>query len=103
VVLERGSLRLVSTTEELFGRNSSCSGLENREHAHWDPSRWSRGTLCPQMLAITSPTSGDRLVGIVRSRTRATECFFISKKVGVSSSEALIFIHVQETARDHIE
>jgi hypothetical protein len=27
--LERGPLSLVSTTEELLGRNSSCCGLEN--------------------------------------------------------------------------
>jgi hypothetical protein len=38
-----------------------------------DPSRWPRGTLYLQKLALTSPTSGGRLVGIVRSRTQATE------------------------------
>jgi hypothetical protein len=32
VVLERGPLGLVSTTEELLGRDSSGSGLENREY-----------------------------------------------------------------------
>jgi hypothetical protein len=32
VGLERGPLSLVSTTEELLGRKSSSSGLENREH-----------------------------------------------------------------------
>jgi hypothetical protein len=31
VGLERGPLNLVSTTEELLGRKSSGSGLENRE------------------------------------------------------------------------
>jgi hypothetical protein len=31
--------------------------------------------LYPQMLALTSPTSGGRSVGIVRSRTQATEFF----------------------------
>jgi hypothetical protein len=35
------------------------------------------GTLYPQKLAITSPTSGDRSVGIVRSRTQTME-FFLS-------------------------
>jgi hypothetical protein len=29
--------------------------------------------LYPQKLALTSPTSGDRSAGIVRSRTKATE------------------------------
>jgi hypothetical protein len=39
VGLERGSLILVSTTEELLGRKSSGSGLENREYGRRDPSR----------------------------------------------------------------
>jgi hypothetical protein len=32
-----------------------------------------RGTIYPQKLALTSPTSGGRSVGIVRSQTQATE------------------------------
>jgi hypothetical protein len=32
--------------------------------------------LYPQKLALTSPTSGGRSIGIVRSRTKATECVF---------------------------
>jgi hypothetical protein len=31
VGLERGPISLVSTTEELLGRNSNGSGLENRD------------------------------------------------------------------------
>jgi hypothetical protein len=42
----------------------SCSAL---------PLRWPRDTLYPLKLALTSPTSGGRSVGIVRSRTKATE------------------------------
>jgi hypothetical protein len=34
---------------------------------------WLRGTLYPQKLALTSPTSGGRSIGIVRLRTKATE------------------------------
>jgi hypothetical protein len=49
------------------------SGLENREHGRKDPSRWPRGSFYPQKLAQTSPKSGGRSVGIVRSRTQATE------------------------------
>jgi hypothetical protein len=45
---------------------SSVSCLENREHGSRDPSRWPRGTLYPQKLAITLPTRGGRSVGIVR-------------------------------------
>jgi hypothetical protein len=52
----------VSTTEELLGRKSSRRGPESREYGHRDPSR---GTLYPQNLALTSPTSGGRSVGIV--------------------------------------
>jgi hypothetical protein len=73
VGLERVPLSLVSTIEEPLGRKSSFSGLESREYGRRDPSRWSRGTLYPQKLALTSPISGGRSVGIVRSRTQATE------------------------------
>jgi hypothetical protein len=76
VGLERGPLNLVSTTQELLGRKRSGSGLENREYGRRDPSRWPRGTLYPQKLALTSLTSGGRSVGIVSSRTQATEFSF---------------------------
>ena len=44
--------------------------------------------LYPQKLALTSPTGGGRAVGIVRSRTKATEfslvlCSLFSKKYPV--------------------
>jgi hypothetical protein len=39
VGLERGPLSLVSTTEELLGRKSNGSCLENREYGRRDPSR----------------------------------------------------------------
>jgi hypothetical protein len=73
VGLERGPLSLVSTTEEIFGRKNSGSGLDNRDYGRSDSSRWPSGTLYPQKLALTSPRSGGRSVGIVRSRTQATE------------------------------
>jgi hypothetical protein len=77
VGLERGPLSLVSTVEELFGRKSSGSGLENREYGRRGSVALTRGTLYPQKLALISPTSGRRLVGIVRSRIQATEFFII--------------------------
>jgi hypothetical protein len=80
VGLERGPLNLVSTIEELLGRKISGSGLNSREYGRRDPSRLSRGTLYPQKLALTSPIIGGRSVGIVRSRTQATE-FFSSRKI----------------------
>jgi hypothetical protein len=63
VGLERGLLSLVNTIEELLGRKSSGSCLESRHYCHRDPSSYPRGTLYPQKLALTSPTS-----------TLATEC-----------------------------
>jgi hypothetical protein len=68
VSLERGPLRFVSTIEELLGRKSSgrrgSTALTTRHHS-------------PQKLAQTSLISGNRSVGIVLSRTQATE-FFIT-------------------------
>jgi hypothetical protein len=73
VSLERGPFDLVSTIEELLWRNSSGSGLENRDDGRGAPLRWPRDTLYPQKLALISPTSGGRSVDIVRLRTKATE------------------------------
>jgi hypothetical protein len=41
--------------------------------------RWPRNTLYQQRLALTSPTSGGRSVGIVRLRITATEFSFFRK------------------------
>jgi hypothetical protein len=75
VGLEQGPLSLMRIIEKLLvlWRNSSGSGLENREYGRGDPLRWPRDTLYPQKLALTSPTCGSRLVGIVRLRTKTTE------------------------------
>jgi hypothetical protein len=70
---ERGRLIRVNKIEELLGRKRSGSGLEIREYGREDPLRWPRYTLDPQRLALTSPTSGCRSVGIVRLRTKAIE------------------------------
>jgi hypothetical protein len=56
-----------------LGRNSSGSGLENREYGRGEPLRSPRVTLYPQKLALTSPASGGHSAGIVSSRTKATE------------------------------
>jgi hypothetical protein len=73
VGLERSPLGLVSTNEELLERKSS----EIREYGRRDPSRRPRGTLYPQKLALTWPTSGGGSVGIVCSRTQAAEFSFL--------------------------
>jgi hypothetical protein len=77
VGLERGPLSVVNTIEDLLGRRSSGSGLESRETAvgirradHVVPSVRKR-------IELTSPASGGRSVGIVRSRTKATELLLL--------------------------
>jgi hypothetical protein len=81
VGLEQGPLSLVSTTEELPERKSSGSGLENRDYGRMGSA--AQTTLHPSIrkkLALTSPTSGGRLVGIVRSRTKDTELLLLKGK-----------------------
>jgi hypothetical protein len=74
--LERRPLSLVSMIEEQLGRKSSGSGLGIREYGRRDPSHWPRGTLYLQKLALTSPRSGGRSVGIVNSPSQATKFSF---------------------------
>jgi hypothetical protein len=86
VDLERGPLSLVRTTEELLGRKSSGSCLENRDYGR-------RGsavliTLHPfirKKLSLTAPTSGSRSVGIVVSRTKATELLHLTNELTITS------------------
>jgi hypothetical protein len=73
VVLERGPLSLMSTTEELFEikiaapiykTEITAVGVHGADH---------ETPPYPQKLALTSLTSGGRSVGIVRSRTQTME------------------------------
>jgi hypothetical protein len=78
VCLNHGPLSLVRTIEELLGRNSNGSGLENQEYCHGDPLPWPRDTLYPQTLTLVSSTSSSHSVSIVRSWTKAMEfCFLV--------------------------
>jgi hypothetical protein len=76
VGLERGPLSLVSTTEVLLDRKvvapvqkteNTAVGIRHSDHV---------ALSVPKKLAITSPTSGGRSVGIVRSRTQTMEFRF---------------------------
>jgi hypothetical protein len=58
---EQGPLSLVSTTEELLGRNSSGSGPEIREYGRRDPLCWPRDTLYLQN--VTNFADKQRLLG----------------------------------------
>jgi hypothetical protein len=53
------------------------SGQEKLINGRGDPLRWPRDTLYPQKLALTSPTSGGRSVGIVRLRTKGHGVFIL--------------------------
>jgi hypothetical protein len=83
----------VTTIEELLERKSSGSSPENREYGCGDPSRWPRCTLYPKKFVLTSPTSGGRPVGIVRSRTQATE--FILFFLWASSNVKILCLKLQ--------
>jgi hypothetical protein len=72
VVLERGLLSLVSTIEDLLERKSRGSGLERGSAA-----LTTRHPSIRKKLTLTLPKSGGRSVGIVRSRTQATEFVFV--------------------------
>jgi hypothetical protein len=88
VGLERGLLSLVSTIEKLLGRNSSYSGLENREYSRGNPLRWPCDTLYPQKLALTSPTCGGLSFCIVLLRSKPTEFVLFYNPLPHHSSNA---------------
>jgi hypothetical protein len=69
VGLERGPLSLVRITEELLEWKVAAPVLKSEINGRGDPLRSPRDTLYPQKLALASPTSGGRSVGIVRLRT----------------------------------
>jgi hypothetical protein len=94
VGLERGPLSLVSTIEELLGRKSSGSGLENREYGSRDPSHWPRGNLYPQKLALPSSPTGGRSVGIVRSRIKPTEFSLVTIKLHTDENSGHTVSHI---------
>jgi hypothetical protein len=65
---------------EINGRGIFCAenskyknGLGNAYPVRGNSLRWSRNTLYPQKLALISPTSVGRSVGIVCLRTTVTE------------------------------
>jgi hypothetical protein len=63
--LEWGPLSLLSTTAELLETKSSDSGLENLDYGHRGPATLTTpAPLYLQKLALTSPTSGNRSIGI---------------------------------------
>jgi len=58
-----------------LNKKVAAPGLENRLTAVGTRCADHVTPLYPQKLALTSPTGGGRSVGIVRSRTKATEIY----------------------------
>jgi hypothetical protein len=73
VGLQRSPFSLVSTIEELLGRKISGSSLENRETDVGNRYADHVALFIRKILELTSSTSGGHSVGVVRSRTQATE------------------------------
>jgi hypothetical protein len=78
VDLERGSLSLVTTTEELLDRKVAAPVYKTENTAVGIRHADRVAPFIRKKLAITSPTSGGRSVGIVRSRTQTMEFSFFS-------------------------
>jgi hypothetical protein len=71
------------STVELLERKSSGSGLENRDYVRRGSCRADHAApLYPHKIELTSPACGGRSVGIVRSRTQATEFFYYLGRIG---------------------
>jgi hypothetical protein len=62
---------------QLTTLSDSTPVLKTEFNGRGDPLRWPRDTLYPQKLALTSPTSGGRSIGIVRLRTKSHGVFIL--------------------------
>jgi hypothetical protein len=90
VCLERGPLSLVlleSCLKVLLERKSRGSGLEKRDYGRrGSAALTTRHPSVHKKLALTSPTSGGRSVGAVRSRTKAAELLlYVKAKLSLQS------------------
>jgi hypothetical protein len=103
VGLERSPFSLACTTEELLGRKSSGSGLENQEYGRGDPLRWPRDNLYQQKLALTSPSSVGRPVGIIRSRTEAKGLVFLVAMPALPHLVGRLGLRSDSNCRDNLE
>jgi hypothetical protein len=90
VGLERGPLSLVSTTEELLDRKVAAPVYKTENTAVGIRHATHVASSIRKMLAITSPTSGGRSVGIARSRTQVTECFYDVNLVTLSKQNRTV-------------
>jgi hypothetical protein len=95
VGLERGPLSLVRIIEELLESIVVAPVQKTETKGRGNSLRWPRDNLYLLTLALTSPTSGGRSVGIVRWRLKAPEfvCFlFVPFKAPLLDPYTLTFI-----------
>jgi hypothetical protein len=96
VCLERGPLRLVSTTEELLERRSTGSCVK-AENTAVGISRWQRRTLYPQKLALTLSTSGGRSVQFARGLRPRSLVFFTNVCCCNSTRYVVVLRHMDNS------
>jgi hypothetical protein len=82
-------------------KKSSGSGLENRDLRWWESVVLTTRHPLSQTLALTSPTRGSRSVGIVRSRTKATEFSFSLLPPSWAYSHEML-VNFYQTTSHHI-
>jgi hypothetical protein len=87
----RGSTKPHEDNWGAIWKESSGSGQKTEINGHGDSLRWPRDTLYPQKLALASPTSGGRSVGIVRWRTKAPELHSLYKSRQLKVTELLLY------------
>jgi hypothetical protein len=75
-------VHLVSTIEELLGRKSSGCGVENRDYGHGEQPRCTHNTSLPAKTGTNFADKG-RSIGVVHSRTKATEYFLLLTNVSL--------------------
>jgi hypothetical protein len=81
-ILSKFGLKIESTELvqfPVYKTEITAVGISRADHAT---------PLYPQKLALTSPTSGSRSVGLVRSRTKATEVCYVYGSVQFIYSDA---------------
>ena len=78
-----------------MNKKVAAPGLENSLTAVGTRCADHATPLYPQKLALTSPNGGGRSVGIVRSRTKATESLYVTDKPVRNIYSA----HVMDTTR----
>jgi hypothetical protein len=78
VGLERDPLSLVITIEELLGRKSRGSGLENREYGRRGPSyKMLLNILLSRLGTYKDEIIGDHQCGLLRNRSTTDQIFCI--------------------------